>query len=145
MIMRFVNDCPLIVKLPGHLERLFHRHEGWNVHDELSDKYPAVSRISGMFNVRPHKCHSFTSLTWTLHRGVCYTSSTPRRCRALSLRTNNITKSLPSASRMNSTPVVSGECYLIKFIRMNRLLFGYGLLSTLGSSSLHISFYIVRM
>lgn len=55
--MRFVNERPLTLKFPGHLERLFHRHEGWNVHDELAEKYAAVSRISGMFNVRSRNSH----------------------------------------------------------------------------------------
>lgn len=41
----------------GHLERLFHRHEGWKLHTDLSDNYAAVSRISGPLGVRSIPCN----------------------------------------------------------------------------------------
>ncbi|KAJ3488906.1 hypothetical protein NLI96_g2507 [Meripilus lineatus] len=38
--------------LSGHLGRLFHRHEGWKLHDELATQYAAVSRIRGVLGER---------------------------------------------------------------------------------------------
>ncbi|KAJ3488875.1 hypothetical protein NLI96_g2508 [Meripilus lineatus] len=32
----------------GHLEKLFHRHEGWRLHNLLATEYAAVSRIRGV-------------------------------------------------------------------------------------------------
>ncbi|KAJ3479304.1 hypothetical protein NLI96_g9146 [Meripilus lineatus] len=38
--------------LSGHLPRIFHRHEGWKLHDELSENYGGVSRIIGALGVK---------------------------------------------------------------------------------------------
>lgn len=38
--------------LSGHLEDLFHRHKGWQLHNELSNSYAGVSRIRGFLGKR---------------------------------------------------------------------------------------------
>ena len=37
--------------LSGHMERLFHKNEGWKMHDELGSKYSPVARIKGFLGV----------------------------------------------------------------------------------------------
>ena len=37
--------------LSGHMERLFHKNEGWKMHDELGNKYSPVARIKGFLGV----------------------------------------------------------------------------------------------
>lgn len=58
----FLDFIPLDVKLLGHLERLFHRNEGWKVHSDLSDNYAAVSRITGILGVCPYERYRFRLL-----------------------------------------------------------------------------------
>ncbi|KAJ3478354.1 hypothetical protein NLI96_g9816 [Meripilus lineatus] len=41
---------PSLIK--GHMERLFHKNEGWKMHDELGNKYSPVARIKGFLGKR---------------------------------------------------------------------------------------------
>ena len=128
--------------LAGHLPKFFHRHEGWKIHTELSDNYAAVSKINGPFGVYliiPLLCRRVTLLT-QLYRNVCSMCSIRQHFRVSSLKTSSITRRLRSPSRE-----LSYESYfffvnfdLLFVIRLNLLVLGPGLVSTLRASPSHL-------
>lgn len=48
----------VLIRFTGHLERLFHRHEGWKFHNELADNYAGVAKINGALGVGTFFCTS---------------------------------------------------------------------------------------
>lgn len=88
------RSCIWYWSLLGNLGQLFSR-DGWQFHDDLGEKYGAVVKITGLFNVRRSPTITFGDSTWDTSPGTTslrlWSEGSPKHHRQRSIRLRSST------------------------------------------------------